>query len=90
MSERIPLGLCAGDLVTLGGEVGKAPLPCGPSSAFGIVTEMYQDAERRWLAKVIWFRHPQRRNNRMLGANIEAGSYYNFRYSSCTQWIERL
>jgi hypothetical protein len=84
VSERISLNLHAGDLVTVDGLPGV--LNMGADHHFGLVTEMYQDDEKRWVARVKWFKHPDRD---FLGEGVQGGIYYNYRYPSCTQWVAK-
>jgi hypothetical protein len=85
VSERISLNLHAGDLVTVDGLPGV--LNMGTDHTFGIVTGMYQDPDNRWIARIKWFKHP---DQDIHGEGVQGGIYYNYRYPSCTQWIERL
>jgi len=44
------------------------------------VLRMYQDDEQRWLAYVWWFK-------RVNDEGAEYGTYYNYRYPSCSTWV---
>ena len=79
---KISLDFQTGDLVTRDGIPGV--LHVGPTHWLGLVTGMFQDEADRWLANVTWFRTP--------GAETETslGTYYNFRYDTCTQWVDKI
>ena len=64
-----------GDLVTVDGIPGV--LNMGADHHFGLVTEMYQDDEKRWIARIKWFKHPDRA---VRGEGVQGGIYYNYRY----------
>ena len=83
-AERTSLNLQAGALVTVDGLPG---VDRGTDHYFGLVTEMYQDDEKRWVARIKWFKHPDRD---FRGAGMQGGIYYNYRYPSCTQWVAKV
>ena len=79
---KISLDLQTGDLVTHLGIPGV--VNTGPNHWLGIVTGMFQDEAERWLANVTWFRMP------LIQHRSPLGTYYNFRYSTCTEWVARI
>ena len=82
--ERISLNLQAGALVTVDGLPG---VDRGTDHYFGLVTSMYQDDDKRWIARIKWFKHPDRDFH---GVGVQGGIYYNYRYPSCTQWVAKV
>jgi len=82
MIDAIPLNLQTGDLVTVHGVAnihndGKL----GVDNHLGLVMSMFQDQGGRWLANVEWLKCP--RENKI-------GTYYNYRYATCTEWIGKV
>ena len=86
-NDRISLNLQTGDLVTIHGvssmhNDGKL----GVKNHLGLVVSMFQDEGERWLADVEWLKLPQRTSPRA----TMFGTYYNFRYATCTQWVGKV
>jgi hypothetical protein len=53
----------------------------GTDHYLGIVMSMFQDEGERWLANVQWMKHV---------GDYEFGTYYNYRYATCTEWVGKL
>ena len=81
MIDTIPLNLQTGDLVTIIGLPGDARSGMGTDHYLGIVVSRFQDEGGRWLANVQWSKH---------AGDYEFGTYYNYRYNTCTEWVGKV